>query len=209
MKLTGNQSARERKRAALLEAALKLFGQYGYRRTSIDDIAREADIAKGTVYLNFASKEELFRALCAQLIARVEDESAKARALEGGFEARLYAVLAAKYGYLYEVVHSSAHAAELMDSKNRLSADLFGKFDRGYAKTVRAIVADALERNEIDPSAMALGAADTAGLIMSAAHGIEAEASSPQELDRRLRELVRLAAAGLRGGAAAPHKRRE
>lgn len=208
MNQTDHRRARERKRAALLEAALKLFGQYGYRRTSIDDIAREADIAKGTVYLSFASKEDLFRALCAQLITRVEDESEKARALEAGFEARLYAVLAAKYGYLYEIVHSSAHAAELMDSKNRLSADLFEKFDRRYVRTVRAIVSDALRRKEIVATAMPLSAADTTALIMSAAHGIEAEASSPQELQRRLRELVRFAAAGLRTGAA-PYGYRE
>lgn len=198
MKKAGESDAHGRRRAALLDAALKLFGQYGYRRTSIDDIAREADVAKGTVYLSFASKEELFRALCAHLIARVESEADKARALEGGFEARLLAALAAKYGYLYEIVHGSVHAAELMDSKNRLSADIFRAFDRRYAKTVREIVTEAVGRGEIDASAMTLGAADTAAMIMSAAHGVEADATSAAELNRRLRELVRIVAAGLR-----------
>ena len=38
------------KREVILAAALTLFGRYGYRRTSIDDIAREAGVVKGTLY---------------------------------------------------------------------------------------------------------------------------------------------------------------
>jgi AcrR family transcriptional regulator len=49
------------RRAAILDAALPVFGQYGYRRTSMDDIAREAGIAKGTIYLNFASRRRCSR----------------------------------------------------------------------------------------------------------------------------------------------------
>jgi AcrR family transcriptional regulator len=49
----------ESRRAVILDAALRVFGQYGYRRTSMDDIAREAGIGKGTIYLSFASKEEV------------------------------------------------------------------------------------------------------------------------------------------------------
>ena len=59
------------KETVILAAAKQLFGHYGYRRTSIDDIAQEARIAKGTVYLYFKSKEEIFRALCQQLLDTV------------------------------------------------------------------------------------------------------------------------------------------
>jgi AcrR family transcriptional regulator len=51
-----------------LGAALELFGRYGYRRTSIDDIARQAGIAKGTVYLYVENKESLFRTLSQTLL---------------------------------------------------------------------------------------------------------------------------------------------
>ena len=53
----------EARRGEILDAALRVFGQYGFRRTSMDDIAREAGIAKGTIYLSFAGKEEVFQAL--------------------------------------------------------------------------------------------------------------------------------------------------
>ncbi|HEY8378430.1 MAG TPA: helix-turn-helix domain-containing protein [Nannocystis sp.] len=52
-------SPRGRKRARLLDTAIALFVAHGYRKTSIDDIARAAGIAKGTVYLYFATKVDL------------------------------------------------------------------------------------------------------------------------------------------------------
>lgn len=43
----------------VLNAASELFERYGYKKTTIDDIAAEAGIGKGSVYLRFSSKEEL------------------------------------------------------------------------------------------------------------------------------------------------------
>jgi AcrR family transcriptional regulator len=48
-----------RTRARILRSAATLFEQRGYQRTSIDDVARESGIAKGTVYVHFKSKSEL------------------------------------------------------------------------------------------------------------------------------------------------------
>lgn len=47
----------------LLEAALSLFGEFGYAQTRLDDVAAKAGISKGTVYLYFASKQDLFEAV--------------------------------------------------------------------------------------------------------------------------------------------------
>lgn len=53
------KDAKARTRARLLAAASELFQRRGYRHTSIDDVAREAGLGKGTVYLHFKSKQEL------------------------------------------------------------------------------------------------------------------------------------------------------
>ncbi len=45
---------------AVLESARRCFGRYGYRKTSIDEVAVEAGVAKGTVYLHCDSKQDLF-----------------------------------------------------------------------------------------------------------------------------------------------------
>lgn len=49
------------KRTAILEAAYRVFARDGYERTSVDDIAAEAGVAKPTIYNHFGGKEELFR----------------------------------------------------------------------------------------------------------------------------------------------------
>jgi len=43
----------------ILEVAFKLFQRFGYQKTTVEEIAREAKIGKGTVYLHFKSKEEI------------------------------------------------------------------------------------------------------------------------------------------------------
>lgn len=48
------------KREKILRAALALFGRFGYKKTSVDDIANQSDMAKGTVYLYFKNKEDIF-----------------------------------------------------------------------------------------------------------------------------------------------------
>jgi AcrR family transcriptional regulator len=47
----------------LLEAALDLFVERGYAATRLDDVAAQAGVSKGTLYLYFANKEELFKAV--------------------------------------------------------------------------------------------------------------------------------------------------
>src|SRR5258705_10477164 len=52
-------SAREER---IFAAALPVFGRYGFRQASMDEIARSADISRQGLYLHFASKDALFRA---------------------------------------------------------------------------------------------------------------------------------------------------
>ncbi len=48
------------KRDSILEVAIPLFGRFGFRKTSVDEVARAANISKQGLYLHFASKEEVF-----------------------------------------------------------------------------------------------------------------------------------------------------
>jgi AcrR family transcriptional regulator len=50
---------RGKKRRRILDAALSLFMRHGYRKTSVDDVARQAGVAKGTIYLYFKTKSDL------------------------------------------------------------------------------------------------------------------------------------------------------
>src|SRR5258705_5964341 len=52
----------------VLAAALEVFRRYGFRKTSMDEVARTADISRQRLYLYFASKEALFRAAVGQVL---------------------------------------------------------------------------------------------------------------------------------------------
>src|SRR6478736_6075637 len=60
----GTRAARrDERRAAILAAALEEFAARGFAATRLDDVARRAGVAKGTIYLHFADKETLFQEL--------------------------------------------------------------------------------------------------------------------------------------------------
>src|SRR3954452_1273194 len=64
----------------ILDAADRLLARYGYKKMTIDDLAREAGIGKGTVYLHFRSKEDVVLShvdrIVKRLIARLQVISA-------------------------------------------------------------------------------------------------------------------------------------
>ena len=60
---------RDARRIAILKTARKLFATVGYQAVSIADIIEAADIARGTFYLHFETKQELFGELLDGLVA--------------------------------------------------------------------------------------------------------------------------------------------
>jgi len=59
----GPSSRQLDRRQRLLQSAASLFSRWGFDKTSVDDIAREAGISKGAVYLEFPNKDALFKAV--------------------------------------------------------------------------------------------------------------------------------------------------
>ena len=57
------KSDNEARRQRILDAAAALFIHYGYDKTTVSDIAREAGVSKGAIYLHFDSKDDLFEGL--------------------------------------------------------------------------------------------------------------------------------------------------
>src|SRR5258708_15075962 len=60
---TEERSKREERADRILDAAAELMLRWGYNKTTIDDIARYAGVAKGTIYLHWKTREDLFLAL--------------------------------------------------------------------------------------------------------------------------------------------------
>ncbi len=83
---------RQQREERILDAAAALLVRWGYRKTTIDDVAREAGVGKGTIYLHWKDKSELFRAavLRAQQQVGVEVMRRIAADPEGGRFDRLW-----------------------------------------------------------------------------------------------------------------------
>ncbi len=81
------------RRQEILAAAIKLFGRKGFDATRAEDIAVTAKIAKGTIYLYFKSKEEIYSAAVAQAIQALQAEISRRSAGVCGFREKLSAAI--------------------------------------------------------------------------------------------------------------------
>ncbi|GAA0378879.1 TetR/AcrR family transcriptional regulator [Bacillus horti] len=70
----------------ILDAAFQVFGTQGFYETKMSEIAEQAGIAKGTIYLYFSSKEELYKAMTERDFQRYLEELHKVVSSEGSFE---------------------------------------------------------------------------------------------------------------------------
>jgi len=61
-------------RNKIVGVAAKIFGKYGFKKTSVDEIAKAAHKAKGTIYYYFGGKEELFKEVVSSELNHVKDE---------------------------------------------------------------------------------------------------------------------------------------
>jgi AcrR family transcriptional regulator len=77
------EKERENRRSAILKAARKLFFDRGFKAVTVDNIAAKAEVSKGSVYLYFKSKEEIYtQILINDNIAAFEDSKNKFSAKE-------------------------------------------------------------------------------------------------------------------------------
>jgi len=101
------------RRAAILAAAEKLFRHYGPAKTTIGDIAREASIGVGSIYLEFDSKD----AIVGELSARRHDRvltTMRAASQRGSHAERLCAALEARIEALFDVNAEGVHSCDLV-----------------------------------------------------------------------------------------------
>ncbi len=70
--------ARRDKRIAILQAAIEVFAQKGFHRSRVADIARRAGVADGTIYLYFASKDDILITIFEEKMADLLHDARKA-----------------------------------------------------------------------------------------------------------------------------------
>ncbi|MFS1512773.1 TetR/AcrR family transcriptional regulator [Chengkuizengella sp. SCS-71B] len=81
------------KKKQILDAASKSFSVFGYKATTMDQIAKIAGVAKGTIYTLFTNKEELFNEILTQLIDEMSIVAQKSIRTDVSFFENLHTVL--------------------------------------------------------------------------------------------------------------------
>jgi AcrR family transcriptional regulator len=122
-----DENARRRR---CLRAAEELFKRVGFRAVTMELVAREANVAKATLYSYFKNKDELFIAVSARmakiLLSAVQQALANPAA---SLQERLTDAVLAKQRLIFTLVRGSPHAAELFSYKDALAGDVFAKLD--------------------------------------------------------------------------------
>lgn len=195
--LTEMKPAAGEKSELILDAAIKLFRHYGYRRTSMEDIAREAGVAKGTLYLYFESKDQLFRSLTDQLKDNVVAAIEAAMAAGGSVGSRIEGVLLAKYGFYYEWVLSSPHAAEIIGYSKELQEGNHDARDDVCLTHLRELMDEGERSDVFDLAAAGLDADGFIELLLATAFGIAGREPALKDYGPLLSQAVRVLVKGV------------
>lgn len=170
-------------RQRILDAAERLLGRYGYRKMTVDDLAAEAGIGKGTVYLSFRSKEDAVLATVDRIVDAVCGEMKRVAKTKTAAPERLRRMLRARVLVRFDrVAHYRASLADLLDA---VRPGLLARRARHFAREaaiLEAVIRQGLEDGEL----VAVPPARTARALVQATNHFLPYALSPEELgDRR------------------------
>lgn len=102
------------RRAQILIAAERLFQHYGFSKTTVADIAREAKIGVGSVYLEFPSKESIASQLSEQCRRSVLEAMSKLADSPSNYSERLLQILEARVRGLRDAVREGLHGHDVV-----------------------------------------------------------------------------------------------
>ncbi|MFY9531472.1 MAG: TetR/AcrR family transcriptional regulator [Candidatus Acidiferrales bacterium] len=201
---TKNAGARESGSAkpnAIVLAGLRLFTQYGYRKTSIDDIAQAAQVAKRTVYLHFENKAAVFLAILEYLGDQVRQRCAAAERAGGTAVDWLTGLLDAYFGMGFELFSKSEHMPELEETFSKLARSRIGDLNTEYQERLARFLRSLEKTGEIGGPPQGLTVEQIVQILIRAAEGVKHDPKllgDSKALQRRLRELATLAIAAMR-----------
>ena len=102
-------------RRSILSAARSRFLHYGYKKTTIDEIAADANVGKGTVYLYFCTKEEILHTIAREVKRNITEQMRAISESMGSPEERLRRMLLASVLSVHDAARTASHGIELVD----------------------------------------------------------------------------------------------
>lgn len=179
----------DERRRQLLDAAVEAFLRFGFKKTSMDDVARAAGVSRQALYLHFANKDALFE----HGVRHVQEQARNAavRALDdddADLEDRLVGAFLALHAVHFAHGTSLEHMAELAAAvPSSLAAELAEQQAQFLTHVARVLRQAGLVEAGARP-----GALDVARTIEAAAVGLKHTATSQERYREQMRVVVRV-----------------
>lgn len=177
------------KRESVFEAASEKFSSYGFRRTSMNDIAEAAGISRAALYLMFDNKEDLFRQLASFRQGQAISEAVAVLSSEAPIASRVTDAILAYERIYYEPVADSPHGGEFMELNQSVASD---DMIEGRARLIGHLarsLSDARDHGEISFLPESIPAEDFADLLMHSVNGMKKAAVSVEDFRKKIRAL--------------------
>lgn len=163
------------RRERVLTSALATFARFGYKKTSMEDVARAADISRPGLYFLFASKQALFQAAVTQALEG--DVAAAGHCLADRQRPLRDRLIEAFDRWTGRYVGPMAgEVAVLMETNPELLGSLVAEYPRRFLEMVTD----------------AVGSADVARTLISTARGIKYEVATREEFVARMTVAIDL-----------------
>jgi AcrR family transcriptional regulator len=179
---------------ALLDAAVGVFARYGFRKTSMDEVARAAGVSRQGLYLLFADKEELFRrALTHKLSSHLRAAIGALASVQAPLEARLISACDEWAGRYVGI--SGSDAADLMCASTSLAGGTLARYELEFERAL----AEAIAESPLADFCVAAGVAprDAATALHATARGLKYSSKTRQEFVRGMSAAARMFCAPL------------
>jgi len=180
-----------------------VFCRYGFRKTSMLDLAQAAGVSRAALYLHFKNKEDVFRSGSERAHAEVLQSVAAVLGEKGDVLDRIEAAILVFLRGLIDDIGASPHAQELFDVNTALAGDI----TRTTREKLTGLVEQALKNAEAfhELSFVTVGAPplDLARMIVAIVDGVKHTQGAGAELRSAISLFMRLLRAALHN--AGPH----
>ena len=173
---------------SIIEAAYQVFMRYGVQRTSMNDIAQEAGIARQTLYNSFKNKDAILQATIRLFTERALSTIESGLEREADVGPRLDIVFTEIAVKPYEILHASHNGADIIQGMNKTSQSEIQASAEKFRAVIETILTPLSDR--LGPAGMT--PADLSDLIQKAAHAAKTQARNLDHLHRLLGTLKNL-----------------
>ena len=172
MNVKSSRAPGSAQRQAILMAATAIFLRYGFKKTSMDDVAQAAGVSRQGLYLYFDTKDLLFREALQYLVSHmISTARSVAEDRNLSIRDRLLGVFEAVHGNAFQSA-SPEHAFELLQSAQSADGALLVQLDRDLVGIVAALLAEAGAADRWEEAGVTV--AELSEQLLMSAKGIKA-----------------------------------